>query len=289
MNNYHTMEAKKIYDELEKFITPEVSDKRESLATDPEITSYIADNFKQRYMWLVTDNTDNINQAFTAVFLNKKIVNDIIQKDVYNALIFTHHPMHRDITNPSVFTNLPKALFDEIKRRNISAYTLHTPLDKNGPYSTSSSLAEALGLKKIGEFGDYFGIKAWIIGKTESTTIQDLAKKFEEVLWHEVKIYPYGNEKIQNQTVGVIAGGWLDLPFLKELDALGINTLVTWISSHNDYSKARHDFAKEHKINIIGWTHYSTEKFAVQKMVDYFKKLWLPAEFIDDFPVMEDM
>lgn len=44
------MEAKKIYDELEKFITPEVSDKRESLATDPEITSYIADNFKQRYM-----------------------------------------------------------------------------------------------------------------------------------------------------------------------------------------------------------------------------------------------
>ena len=42
-------------------------------------------------------------------------------------------------------------------------------------------------------------------------------------------------------------------------------------------------------INVLGGTHYSTEKFACISMVDYFKKIGLSSNFIEDKPVMKDM
>ena len=46
---------------------------------------------------------------------------------------------------------------------------------------------------------------------------------------------------------------------------------------------------KEHNINIIGATHYSTEKFACIEMCKYFERLGLPCKYIDDIPVLEDL
>ncbi len=68
-----------------------------------------------------------------------------------------------------------------------------------------------------------------------------------------------------------------------------VNVLVTGITTKNEYSKKAHDLAEKHRINVLGGTHYSTEKFACISMVDYFNKMDLPSEFIEDRPVMEDM
>ena len=50
-----------------------------------------------------------------------------------------------------------------------------------------------------------------------------------------------------------------------------------------------HRIAEEKKINVIGATHYSTEKYACIAMEDYFKKLGIEAEFIEGIPFMEDL
>jgi putative NIF3 family GTP cyclohydrolase 1 type 2 len=76
---------------------------------------------------------------------------------------------------------------------------------------------------------------------------------------------------------------------LQEIADNHINVLVTGLTKLNDYSKQAHDFAKKNKINILGGTHYSTEKFACIAMVDYFKKLGLKAEFLDGKPGMADL
>jgi hypothetical protein len=57
----------------------------------------------------------------------------------------------------------------------------------------------------------------------------------------------------------------------------------------NDHSRAAHEFAQAKKINILGGTHHSMEKFACIAMCDYFKKLGLSCEFIEDIPVLEDL
>ncbi len=97
------------------------------------------------------------------------------------------------------------------------------------------------------------------------------------------------NNKIKNGIVAVIAGGGNDVEMLKEITKAGVNTFVTGITVKNDHSRKAHEFAEKHKINILGGTHYSTERFACIKMCEYFKKSGLSSEFVEDKPVMEDM
>ncbi len=50
-----------------------------------------------------------------------------------------------------------------------------------------------------------------------------------------------------------------------------------------------HQIAEKYKINVIGGTHYSTEKFACIKMKEYFNRFEVFCEFIEDKPCFEDM
>jgi len=135
----------------------------------------------------------------------------------------------------------------------------------------------------------YRGGYAGIIGKIDLENVEDLKEKFENVIGHKVGFYNYGESKIQNKNVAIVAGGGNDIEFLKEIKEKGINTFITGITALNEHSKKTHEFAKENKINILGGTHYSTEKFALQRMCNYFKKLNMPSEFIEGKPVLEDL
>jgi putative NIF3 family GTP cyclohydrolase 1 type 2 len=133
------------------------------------------------------------------------------------------------------------------------------------------------------------GSMCGVFGKIDTETVQDLRKRFQNAVGHEVSLYNHGNDEIKNKTVAVVAGGGNEKDILEEIAKEGINTYVTGVTIKNDFSKEAHDFAKEHKINVLGGTHYSTEKFACISMADYFKKAGLPSEFIEGKPVMEDM
>ena len=69
----------------------------------------------------------------------------------------------------------------------------------------------------------------------------------------------------------------------------GIHTFVTGITARNEHSQAAHDLARRHRINLIGLTHYSSEKFACIALCEYFARLGLPCSFLPDEPVLEDM
>ena len=101
-------------------------------------------------------------------------------------------------------------------------------------------------------------------------------------------MYNYGENEIKDETVAVVAGGGLD-ETIEEIAQNKVTVLITGITAKNEHSKKSHDFAKNHRINILGGTHYSTEKFACISMVDYFKIVGLSSEFIEDKPVLEDM
>jgi hypothetical protein len=57
----------------------------------------------------------------------------------------------------------------------------------------------------------------------------------------------------------------------------------------NDYSRRAHDYARQHGINILGGTHYSTEAFACRTICSYFEQLGLGCEFIEGEPGMADL
>ena len=64
---------------------------------------------------------------------------------------------------------------------------------------------------------------------------------------------------------------------------------MTGITALNDFSKETHEFEKENHINLIGGTHYSTEKFACIAMTEYFSKLGINSKFIDGQYYLEDL
>lgn len=282
------MEADELYQQLEKdFIAPGLSDDWGEWLVP--IAGFVCDNFKRRSMGLVCDFTEEINKVYAAVFPSNAVMEKILSDGAQNAMLFVHHPAVWNIAAPQVFLPPEAGLLRQFKNNGISVYNLHVPLDNSGEYSTSVSLARVLGIKIEKAFAPYFGALCGVFGQTELTLIGDLKDKFEKAVGHKCGLYRYGLDGIAKKKVAVVAGGGNEAGLLKEIADEGVNVLLTGIIAKNEFSKPAHEFAKRHKINLLGGTHYSTEKFACIAMVDYFKKLGLSAEFVADQPTMEDI
>ena len=254
-----------------------------------DYNEFISENFKKRYMGVLLDNSIKIKRVYTAVFPSNLVLDKILKSSKKDVLLVTHHPMVWDIRKaPQIFTDINTKFFPILKERRISIYTIHVPLDKNGKYSTTTNLAKILEIAPEGEFYEYFGVKVGIYGKTELSTAEELAEKLRTVVGHKIKLWQYGSNEIKDNKVALVAGGGNEIDIIQEILDLGINTYITGVTLLNDYSKPTHGFEKNHKINLIGGTHYSTEKFACIALCDYFKNVNLPCEFIEDFPILED-
>jgi putative NIF3 family GTP cyclohydrolase 1 type 2 len=208
-------------------------------------------------------------------------------------LLFCHHAMGYDPTLEGFpFYNIPVGYLKKLKERRISFYVMHIPLDINGTYSTSVNLAKELQLQITGELCEYLGCKVGVICETDFMKLRDFALYVENIIGHAIKVRQYGDEIIQRKTVAVAAGGGCIDFVARELAALGINTFLTGCTRPIRSFKPNMEFhriARKNKINLVGATHYSTEKFACMAMAKYFAELGIRAEFIDGTPSVEDL
>jgi putative NIF3 family GTP cyclohydrolase 1 type 2 len=282
------MEAKKLYARLEKdFIKPGLSDDWAQYMT--EVQDFLSDNFKARSIGLVCDNTSEIKKVFSAVFPTSAVMKEVL-KSGEDSMLFVHHPSIWDITKaPNVFQQMDRKLLKRFRERRISIYNLHVPLDNFGRYSTSSTLATALGIAVEKSCSPYYGSLAGVIGRAPCRTNEQLKKIFERAVGHRVKLCQYGSDEIAGGRVAVLAGGGNSLEYLADVFAEGIKTIVTGITVRNPHSEKTHAYEEANGINVLGGTHYSTEKFACIAMCDYFKKLGLPCKFIEGKPGMKDL
>jgi putative NIF3 family GTP cyclohydrolase 1 type 2 len=283
------MKAAELYERLEKdFVKPGLSDE---WAKHMElIADFLCDNFKKRSMGLVCDNADKIEKVYTAVFPSHAVMQSILNGGETDVMLFLHHPSTWNLKNaPPLFQQMDRGLLGEFKERRISIFNLHHPLDNYGEYSTSVSLARVLGTEPDKSFGLYAGALCGVFGKTECKDVQALSEKFTTAMGHRTALYKYGTDEIRNQLIAVVAGGGNETFLLEEIFAEGVNTFVTGVSVKAEFSKSPHEYAEKNGINILGGTHYSTEKPACQAMCGYFEKLGLPAEFIEGEAILEDL
>jgi putative NIF3 family GTP cyclohydrolase 1 type 2 len=284
------MEAKKLYESLDKEF--ELDKLQEDEWSFFDLGDYVTEGFKKTRMGLVLDNAKEIKKVYTAVFPSERVLDHILATEERNVLLFTHHPM---IWEPGEggfpFRNIPERYLEFLKEREISYYSIHVPLDKNGPYSTTTSLARALEIETEREFFDYFGVMVGIIGQTKWTSIFDLNKQVEETVGHVLKTWVNGPPEIPDGRVALVAGGGNDPDVAQELADAGIKAYVTGVTYKNpewEPGLKFHEICNENKINVIAATHYSTEKFACMAVREFFDKLGVPSEFIDDEPDFND-
>lgn len=282
------MDSKNLYFYLEKdFVKAKIID--DWSQEIPSIKKYLTPNYKKRFIGLMCDNTKIVKKVYTAVFLSNDVLNFILNKKENNVLLFVHHPATWNICNKDAFILPDKKLLNKCIKKQISIFNFHAPLDNYSKYSTSVTLAKALGLKIIKKFALHKGAYCGVISECNFKKVKDLQKHFTKILGHKTKLCFYGNPSINSKKIAIVAGGGNDRDILKQVLKQNINTFLTGITAKNSYSQEAHQFAKENKINILGGTHYSTEKFACIAMCQYFEKLKIPSEFIEEKPLLEDL
>ena len=186
------MKAADLYTQLEKdFVKPEIVENWYNEGWSNK--EYICDNFKERSLGLLCDFTEEINKVYTAVFASDKVLTKILDDGMTNALLFLHHPQVWEIGRPSnpniAFHDIDPELLGKLKERCISLFNFHLPLDNFGEYSTSKTLAEALGIKIEKPFGVFGGATCGIIGTTDCKTVQELNARYSQAVGHETKLY----------------------------------------------------------------------------------------------------
>ena len=288
------MKSTDLYNQLEKdFVTQGITEDwyEDKSRYDASFDEYVCDNFKQRSIGLLCDFAEDINKVYTAVFPSNKVLTKILDDKITDAMLFIHHPLDWDLSkDPNIaFYQINIDLLKKMKENRISLFNFHLPLDNYGEYSTGTALANVLGITVERPFDLYHGAMCGVIGTTECKDIHELNKKYSKVIGHKIKLYQYGDNEIFNNRVGICAGGGNDVGVVSELIKSGINVLISGLTVNNTYSAAAHKLEQDHKINLIGGTHYSSEKFACMAVCKYFAKLGLQAEFVEDIPCFEDL
>lgn len=258
-----------------------------------DFNEYIAPGFSERYIGLVLDNTSEVKKVYSATIPDLEILDEILRRKESDILLFSHHAMCYDPTREGFpFYSLPESYLRMLKEQRISFYVLHVPLDVNGEYSTSVCLARQLGLEIVEEFCEYEGVKCGVICTTGKKTAAELAAHVGAVMGHEVKLLRNGSDRILHGRVALAAGGGSVDFAAREIAELGINMYITGNTRQVprvDFISGFHRIISEKDINVIGATHYSTEKYACMSMVRYFTKLGLEAEFLEGRYYLEDL
>jgi len=284
------MKAEHLYESLNKQF--ELDKLQEDEWSSLDLGDYITENFKQTRMGLVLDNAKEIERVYTAVFPSERVLDTILSSGHRNVLLFTHHPMIWDQrTGGFPFRNIPREYLERLKQQAISYYAIHVPLDRNGPYSTAVSLARALKIETESEFFDYYGVNVGIMGSTKCKTVSEMAEQIKALVGHRVKIWSYGDPQISNQKVAVIGGGGNYPEIAEELAGTDMRTYITGVTkkvASYEPGLRFHEICREHGINVIAATHYSTEKFACIALLKFFEALGLPSEFVEGAPSFED-
>jgi len=256
----------------------------------PNLHKYLFPEFMQNGgMGLMCDLANEIERVYTTVFLSEKVLSKVLSDNIFNAMLFSHHPTNWGIKDHNGNYAAEEEYIAKLKERNISIYVLHHPLDNHGKYSTCGTLAEKLKIEIEKPAFLYFGAYCGVVGTTDCKTTAELQARYSQVVGHKTSLYQYGNENIQGEKIALCPGGGNDMFVINEMMERNIKTLITGVTIVNDHSRKTHEFEKVNCINVLGGTHYSTEKYAPMEMCNYFNDLGLPSEFIEDVPDLFDL
>jgi putative NIF3 family GTP cyclohydrolase 1 type 2 len=284
------MKAKKLYESLNKEF--ELDKLNEDEWSFFDLGNYVTKSFKKTRMGLVLDNSKEIQKVYTAVFPSEHVFDSILSSGESDILLFTHHPMIWDTSKGGFpFRNIPTKYLEQLREKRISHYSIHVPLDRNGPYSTSISLARALEIEMENEFFEYHGVLVGIIGRTQCKSLVEMSGQVKKLVGHLLKVWNYGAAQITNQKVALVAGGGNYPEIAQELAERDVRTYITGVTMKSPDFKPSlrfHEICQEYKINVIAATHYSTEKFACIAVQKYFDTLGVPSEFVEDSPSFYD-
>ena len=181
-------------------------------------------------MGLQFDNTDVVHKVYTATFVSREVLEVMEGRGDTHCLLFTHHPVSQkeDLMHDS--PPVAQDIVERLKARNISVFNYHIPLDRVSPWSPGTNLAKALGVTPYEEFYEQNQVRMGLLCHTPFTTVSQFAQRVREVLGHEIRVYPYGDEQLMGGNIALMGGGASNPNIYAELREKGINLFLTGIT-----------------------------------------------------------
>lgn len=253
-------------------------------AITDQTREYINPEFLNQTTGLMLKGSEEIKKVYSVVFVTDHILEKL--KKEKDCLIFTHHHFNYYEDERGLLA-LNKNQIEKILDSGKSLYVAHAPLDTHPEYGTSKSLAKLCNIVPGKLFFDYFGAPTALIGQIEPTGFDDFAEFVRTRLARPTLTLHKHHEDVHK--IGVVAGGG-DMPeILQEVYDNGCDTLLTGTIEHRwnipfvqEQNKKFHELNKELKLNLIGGTHYGTERPAMFFVKELFDGISLDFEYCED-------
>ena len=86
-----------------------------------EFNEFINPDFKEKYIGVMLNNTDEIEKIYTSTFPDTIVLDKILSRNETNVLLFSHHAMGYDPTLEGFpFYNIPVNYLKKLKQQRIS-------------------------------------------------------------------------------------------------------------------------------------------------------------------------
>ncbi|MFC1735478.1 Nif3-like dinuclear metal center hexameric protein [Candidatus Hydrogenedentota bacterium] len=253
--------------------------------------SFVLAGFHEKKTGLMFDFADSVDITYCATFITDEVLVRIFELAKGPSLLFTHHPFdyHEDERG---LGPLSDEMVQELKERHIAVYAIHAPLDVGLNICASRSFAQRLSLREMKPFFPALGGHLGVYGRVTGTKLDEIAN----VVGHATNLDTVDvfDNVGQFGLTAVVAGGGDQVPILKEAESLGCTTYITGTAVHRwgrepiqKGNREFHEGARMAGMNLIGATHYNTEKYAVQDVAALLQQQGFPAMFVED-PVLRE-
>jgi dinuclear metal center YbgI/SA1388 family protein len=228
---------------------------------------------------LQVENGGAIGSLVAAVDASQATIDGVvasIDQDIAPPLLIVHHGLLWDGNVP--VTGRRYRRLAALLQHDVALYAAHIPLDIHPEVGNNAVLAERLGMRVEGWFGNYRGLPMGVWGELPASlpSRESLSLELDRIL-HTLKgstrLIPGGPERPSR--VGIITGAAGNM--IAQVREIGIDTFITGEGPHHTYFDAM-----EWGINLVYAGHYATETLGVQALAsDLADRFELDWEFHD--------
>jgi putative NIF3 family GTP cyclohydrolase 1 type 2 len=245
---------------------------------------WINPTFLKQKTGLFIVGVEKIRGVRTSVFVSDRVVQKLSNEPP--CLLLTHHHFNY-FEDERGLQPISAEQIKTLAKQGHSVYVSHAPLDTHPEYGTSIVLAAAVGVRSMERFYDYFGAPTALAGEVEEQDFRDFAEHVKkclsrpkiDVVQHRARVHK----------VAVVAGGG-DLPdVLQEAYDLGVDTMLLGTLENRwairGVQVAHKEFLllnEKLKLNLIGGSHFGTERPAMVHVVKLFEQMGIPCSYCED-------
>jgi dinuclear metal center YbgI/SA1388 family protein len=182
-------------------------------------------------------------------------------------LLIVHHGLFWR-NEPLVVDRRLRGRLEALFKADLTLAAYHLALDAHPELGNNARLARAIGVEPEGPFAE-LGVG----GRTEPTSIAELAVKVADAVGREPIVFAGGPARVERVAVVTGAGG----RFLLEAALAGFDVLVTGEPEEPSLATAR-----ELGVHLVAAGHYATERLGVQALTARLaEEFGLPWEFLE--------